>query len=65
MASKRVAFLNKERCVSCGACSNICPMDAVSVSRGMYAEVNGQLCVGCGKCVNVCPALCIELKERT
>lgn len=64
MASKRFALVNQARCVACGACEGVCPREAISVFRGMYATVLEERCIGCGKCAKVCPAGCIELKER-
>ena len=64
MASKRFALVNQARCVACGACEGVCPREAISVFRGMYATVLEACCIGCGKCAKVCPAGCIELKER-
>ena len=64
MASKRFALVNQARCVACGACEGVCPREAISVFRDMYATVLEARCIGCGKCAKVCPAGCIELKER-
>lgn len=64
MLSKRVAEVNRSRCVACGACTKECPRAAVSVHRGCFAAVNPASCVGCGKCARICPANCITLAER-
>lgn len=51
--------IKKERCTGCGACRNICPVNAVSMgvdSEGFwYPDVDKVLCVQCGKCTAVCP----------
>ena len=62
--TKRVALIDKNRCVACGACAKECPKQAISIYKGCYALVDGALCVGCGKCEKVCPVGCIEIKER-
>lgn len=64
MASQRFAVVDKDSCVSCGACENICPIGAIEVYRGSYAKVDNEHCIGCGKCADICPAYCIELNER-
>lgn len=64
MKSKRYAQVNKERCVSCGACTKECPREAVTIWKGCYALVDSEQCIGCGRCEKVCPAGCIVLKER-
>lgn len=47
-------------CCNCGACSVVCPTDAIefkSTSLGrLYASVNDK-CINCGKCQKVCPTL--------
>ncbi len=63
MASKRFAEVG-EYCVACGSCVKVCPMSAISIWRGVAAQINKELCVGCGKCVKECPAGTIELRNR-
>ena len=63
MASKRYAQVN-EYCVACGSCVKVCPMTAISIWKGITAQINKNLCVGCGKCTAECPAGAIELKDR-
>ena len=58
MLSKKLAAIDKTRCVACGVCENTCPLGAVKVRRGCYAAV------GCGKCAKLCPVGCIEVKVR-
>lgn len=63
MASKRYAAVGKH-CVSCGCCVKVCPMSAISIWRGVTAQVDREKCVGCGKCARECPAGTIELRDR-
>ena len=55
MLSKKLAAVDKTRCVACGVCENTCPLGAVKVCRGCYAAVEAERCVGCGKCAKLCP----------
>ena len=64
MLSKKLAAIDKTRCVACGVCENTCPLGAVKVRRGCYAAVEAERCVGCGKCAKLCPVGCIEVKAR-
>ena len=64
MLSKKLAAVDKTRCVACGVCENTCPLGAVKVRRGCYAAVEAERCVGCGKCAKLCPVGCIEVKVR-
>lgn len=48
-------------CSSCGACSAICPVDAIrfkftNIGR-LYADVDSKKCINCGLCRKVCPSL--------
>ena len=47
MLSKKLAAIDKTRCVACGVCENTCPLGAVKVRRGCYAAVEAERCVGC------------------
>lgn len=59
----RKALVNEDLCVSCGSCVKICPLNALSIFKGIKAIVDLNKCVGCGKCVRECPASVIELGE--
>ena len=64
MLSKRLAAVDRTRCVACGECENTCPLGTIKVYRGCYAAVEEGRCVGCGRCAKLCPAGCIEIKAR-
>lgn len=51
------------QCVACGTCIKCCPLGAITVPRGISAEVDSEKCVGCGKCAAACPACVITLEE--
>ena len=40
-------------CISCGACTSDCPVDAISDGGSQY-EI-GDACIDCGACVSSCP----------
>lgn len=61
--SKRVAKVTAG-CVACGSCVKPCPVNAISVYKGLYAVVEAGSCVGCGKCAAACPAGIIEVMAR-
>lgn len=63
MAGKRLAQVSKN-CVACGSCLEVCPLRAISIWKGVIAQVSGEKCVGCGKCARECPASAIHVKER-
>jgi UDP-glucose 4-epimerase len=49
-----------EACVSCGACLDVCPVEAISLTNGR-AHIDDR-CKGCGRCVAACPAGAISLQ---
>lgn len=59
---QRKAKVNTDQCVACGCCIKVCPRDAITIPRGIFAVVDENLCVGCGKCVKECPASVIGLE---
>lgn len=50
-------------CVGCGACADICPVDAVAMIDDL-PQVDMQWCIGCGVCAVACPAGIISLRRR-
>jgi formate hydrogenlyase subunit 6/NADH:ubiquinone oxidoreductase subunit I len=60
--NRRRAQIDRNQCVACGCCVKVCPMNAIEVYRGLYAQVN-EKCVGCGKCAKECPASIITIGE--
>lgn len=58
---KRKAVVSTKDCVACGCCVKVCPRNAITVPKGIYAEINKTQCVGCGKCAKECPAGIITL----
>ena len=59
--SKKANVLRGE-CVACGACVNVCPVDAITIYKGITAQINYARCVGCSKCSVVCPAYAINME---
>lgn len=45
---------DKERCVSCGKCKRVCPMN-VDVTDNSRKRENGTECILCMECVKACP----------
>lgn len=60
---KRKAFVDEDSCVACGCCVKVCPMQAITIFKGIVARVHEEKCVGCGKCVKECPASVIQIQE--
>ncbi len=52
--------INADLCVGCGACSKICPFNAIVAQDETYIIDTGK-CMGCGLCANHCPSGAISL----
>ena len=54
----------KNECTGCGACSNVCPVSAVTMQYDdegfYYPSVDHELCIDCEKCESVCHILVDE-----
>ncbi|MBO5397366.1 MAG: Coenzyme F420 hydrogenase/dehydrogenase, beta subunit C-terminal domain [Clostridia bacterium] len=54
-----IEIKNKINCTSCGACYNICPVNAIEMvedNEGFkYPKVDAQKCIQCGLCDKTCP----------
>jgi len=51
--------VNASRCLRCGACASVCPLNLIEVSD---VEVRvGKGCTTCGLCARVCPLGAIAL----
>ncbi|MCK9151959.1 tungsten-dependent formylmethanofuran dehydrogenase subunit FwdF [Methanobacterium alcaliphilum] len=64
-------IINEENCIYCQACQNICPQDAITVSRELperkklvsgEIEIDENECIHCGICSELCPAEAITLQ---
>ena len=60
--AKRKAVVSTKECGACGCCMKVCPRSAITVPKGVFAEINRDLCVGCGLCARECPASVITLE---
>ena len=51
---------NHEKCVSCGKCKKVCPMD-VDMTDNSRKRVNGTECILCMECIDKCPQKALKL----
>jgi ferredoxin len=55
-----VAKINKDECVACGACVDVCPEAAITCDD--VAVVDEKKCLDCGACVDECPNNAITME---
>lgn len=47
------AVIEKQKCISCGQCKNVCLQNAINNNSGSY-EADKVRCIGCAKCSALC-----------
>ncbi len=59
--AKEMKTLCAVGCIKCGFCEQICPYDAITVSKTAAAFIDQERCRRCGLCIGVCPTGVIKL----
>lgn len=59
---RKKAKVFRDDCVACGACVNVCPVGAIYIHKGIWADVDPEKCIGCSKCEVICPASAINME---
>ena len=57
-----MAYKISSACVSCGACSDVCPVGAISPGDSQY-QIDAGACLDCGTCADTCPNGAIAPEE--
>ncbi len=53
------AIVDKETCTACGACVEVCPVEAITMPE--KAVIDAETCTECGVCVDECPVDAISI----
>ena len=54
-----VGFMVTDKCIGCGLCKKVCPVDAISGEMKGRHEINPTTCIKCGACEGKCPVKAI------
>ncbi|MGB4595395.1 MAG: 4Fe-4S binding protein [Anaerolineaceae bacterium] len=65
VANPFVTQFDYSACISCFACVEICPMEALNQDEHGGIKFAQERCIGCGLCIGVCPNEALELVRRS
>lgn len=51
------------KCIGCGECVDICPVEVYELQNEKSVPVNAEECVGCESCIEVCEQEAITVRE--
>ncbi|NYB52218.1 MAG: 4Fe-4S binding protein [Methanobacteriaceae archaeon] len=60
---KKVVKKDEEKCVDCGECISLCPVEAISMDSLWTVQLDDQKCIGCGFCTSSCPTRAIKIAD--
>ena len=52
-----------EKCIGCGECVDVCPVDVFEMQDEKSVPVNVEECIGCESCIEVCEQEAITVTE--
>ncbi len=54
--------VDTEKCINCGSCVALCPVEAITLAEDISVVFNKEKCVGstCSVCVDACPTRAIK-----
>ncbi len=60
---KKVVKKDEEKCMDCGECISLCPVNAIEMEEDWTVELDNQKCIGCGFCTTSCPTKAIKIAD--
>ena len=55
--------VDAEKCVGCGECVDVCPVEVYELKDEKFVPVNEEECLGCESCIEVCEHDAITVEE--
>lgn len=55
--------IDQEKCIGCGECVDVCPVDVYEMQDEKSVPVNVEECIGCESCIEVCEQDAITVTE--
>ena len=55
--------VDAEKCIGCGECVDVCPVQAFELKDGKAVLVNAEECLGCECCIEFCEEWAITVEE--
>ena len=56
-------MVDKTKCIGCGTCVAICPVEAISFDEDGKARIDRTKCIRCGSCEASCPVEATDLSR--
>ena len=54
-------MVDKKKCIGCGTCVQLCPVNAISFDKDGLAQIDQNKCIKCGTCEASCPVSAIKI----
>jgi len=58
---KEAVVKDEDRCIHCGLCISICPVEVFRFDENWKVIAETEKCIHCGVCVKVCPCKALSL----
>ena len=53
--------IDNEKCISCGGCYSLCPVNVIGFNEDSSIAFDVEKCISCGLCVDACPTRALRI----